>query len=107
MKQTLPWMMLALALSGCNAKLARHVQSMDDLSVKVRHQQVRPEVDLSDLESGTSDEAADLKQAGAGVAVDRALRTQHGDLTQPGAPARRADPTPGIAAGGLSHCGDG
>jgi len=70
MKQALPWIILALVLSGCNAKLARHVQSMDDVSVKVRHQQVRPGVDLSDLESGTSEEATDLKQAGATVAID-------------------------------------
>ncbi|MEE2750562.1 MAG: hypothetical protein VX519_03965, partial [Myxococcota bacterium] len=73
MKRTLGMMVLALLLGGCNAKLTRHVQRIDDLAVKVRHQQVRPEVDLADLDSGTTDEVGERpnqRQAGASVAID-------------------------------------
>ncbi len=73
MKRTLGLMVLAFALGGCNAKLKRHVQGIDDLAVKVRHQQVRPEVDLSDLDSGVSEEVGgrpDLNHTSTGGAID-------------------------------------
>ena len=56
MKWILRLVVVGLMLGGCNAKLKRHVGSIEDMSVKVRHQQVQPGVDLANLEGTETDE---------------------------------------------------
>jgi hypothetical protein len=58
MKWRLSLLVVGLMLSGCNAKLKRHVGSIEDMSVKVRHQQVRPGVDLAEMDGTETDEYA-------------------------------------------------
>ena len=61
--------LVSLGLVGCNLKLKKHVSYFDDVAVKVRHQQVQPNVTFGELSEGTSegvegeapvDSAADL-----------------------------------------------
>lgn len=74
MKPNPSLVLVAFLLVGCNAKLKRVVESVEDMSVKVRHQQVQPGVELDNLSTGESQEdeygSQDMSVRGSHVAIE-------------------------------------
>jgi hypothetical protein len=61
--------LVTLGLVGCNLKLKKHVADIDDVAIKVRHQQVQPSVTFGDLDDGEGDEGAPVDSA-ADLAIE-------------------------------------
>ncbi len=59
-------LVVALCGVGCNLKLKKHVADIDDVAIKVRHQQVQPSVSVGELDATDSEDGEGVAPVNAG-----------------------------------------